>query len=539
MLQRARYLLSRQITSRLVIATSIGARLLQLLYFFNLRSDRSFQLLATDNLVRGHGVSLAEVQASDLSHSIYSTLIKWPPGYSLLTAPLYAIDPHQYAVTALLLDMIAAIILIVSGRGILRQLNVAVELVNLFTLSTAFYIYDFYFISSTDAIAISAFAAGLYFLIRLVKTRTGWYGAAFTVCMLLTGLLKYLFIPVMFVVPHFLILKGFADRRDFLKKTAVVSLFLLALSLALVLVYQKKKSGSAVYVSAGARGLYPENLLSSYPFLPAALVKPETIERVTSIRTPILTGFYQLLQITGLLLILIFLLTLLRRSFWRLLEDPHWFATLSLLLMLVNYLVLAALSLTVARTEETPGVFWTFVQEPRYYGLAIVLLHLLLFLGAGRLLQHRIRFTRPLLIVTLMLLLPEAIRGMIFTVNRAVHLGREEYSWQYDLRLQRYGQEVIDKARREQHINKVAVTASLYYIANRIALYSQVPLFNEVNLVKQAASLHTTKPVLLLTVLLEQDLKAFENFTTDPANRAAGHFDQYYFFVTPLLPEIK
>ena len=69
-------------------------------------------MLATQNLVYGHGISTAHVFSSDLSQIIYEPLIKWPPGYSLLLAPFYILFNHNYIAAGLALDILAAIALI-------------------------------------------------------------------------------------------------------------------------------------------------------------------------------------------------------------------------------------------------------------------------------------------------------------------------------------------------------------------------------------------------------------------------------------------
>ena len=62
-----RRFLSTQTASFLILLLAISGRLIQVLFFFNIGVDRSFQFQATDSLVRGHGVTLAEVLPGDLS----------------------------------------------------------------------------------------------------------------------------------------------------------------------------------------------------------------------------------------------------------------------------------------------------------------------------------------------------------------------------------------------------------------------------------------------------------------------------------------
>ena len=93
-------------------------------------------------------------------------------------------------------------------------------------------------------------------------------------------------------------------------------------------------------------------------------------------------------------------------------------------------LVLVALSLTVGKEENNPGRWWTYVQEPRYYGLINVITHLAVFL-----LYQYYRINKPkrlkyIFIGLIFLIFPEFLKGVYFTVKRAINVETEEYIWQ-------------------------------------------------------------------------------------------------------------
>ncbi|HEU4904381.1 MAG TPA: hypothetical protein VFT06_16355, partial [Flavisolibacter sp.] len=89
-------LLSSPAASLLVVLTAIAGRCIQLVFFYNIRVDASYQLMATDNFLHGHGISTGQVLANNLAETIYTPLTQWPPGYSLLLAPFYALFQHRY-----------------------------------------------------------------------------------------------------------------------------------------------------------------------------------------------------------------------------------------------------------------------------------------------------------------------------------------------------------------------------------------------------------------------------------------------------------
>ncbi|HEX7844801.1 MAG TPA: hypothetical protein VF476_03310, partial [Chitinophagaceae bacterium] len=148
-------LLSTRYASLLIILFAIAGRIIQLIYFFNIRLDASHQVIATKNLVNGHGISMTKAYASDISATVYEPLINWPPGYSLLQAPFYALFGGDYVAAGLVLGILAAVILLLVSRSILKLLDLPLYLINISTLIAGFFIYYFYFIARSDAIAIS------------------------------------------------------------------------------------------------------------------------------------------------------------------------------------------------------------------------------------------------------------------------------------------------------------------------------------------------------------------------------------------------
>ena len=49
------------------ILAAFAGRIIQLVFFYNIRSDASYQLVATDNLVNGFGLTVDKVNVHDVS----------------------------------------------------------------------------------------------------------------------------------------------------------------------------------------------------------------------------------------------------------------------------------------------------------------------------------------------------------------------------------------------------------------------------------------------------------------------------------------
>src|SRR5688572_24195887 len=305
-LNKIKFILSDNRTSIAIIALSIVSRIIQLIFFYNIRVDGMYQVLAMQNFVDGHGISLSKVLPGDLSAIIYEPLINWPPGYSLILSPFYILFGENYILAGITVDILAAIVMIFTCRSILKVLDTPLYLVNLFTLVTGFFIYYFYYINSSDALAISFFLLAIYFTIRILKRDS--FSPRLTVLMVIylfiSGLVKYLFIPVVFIVPVFLFLKGVADKNKSIKRSGLLSFTFLLISLGGILLWQKLGSGSATYISETTRGFFPENLAGAYPAIPASFINPDTIGLVVPPGSKRVVITFRILQLLHLMFFL-------------------------------------------------------------------------------------------------------------------------------------------------------------------------------------------------------------------------------------------
>lgn len=125
-------------------------------------------------------------------------------------------------------------------------------------------------------------------------------------------------------------------------------------------------------------------------------------------------------------------------------------------------------------------------------------------------------------------------RGILFDINRIVNIKKEEYSWQYENRFQKYATKILEK--EKQPGEKAIVTGSAYYMTNRVGLWSNIPVLDDASKINNLTSLNTKTPVLLLIILDDKDLGKFEPFTTLYAKEAVGKFNQYNFYTLHIIP---
>jgi hypothetical protein len=538
-LSATRRILSDKWLTLAILFFAIAGRIIQLIFFFNIRLDASHQVIATRNFLDGHGISMAKAYAIDLSTSVYEPLINWPPGYSILLAPFYALFGGNYIAAGLCLGIIAAVTLIFVCRCILKLLDLPLYLINLSTIIAGFYIYYFYFIASSDAITICLAAIAIYFALRLLKQppqRWMTNTTGMTIPLFICGAIKYLFIPVALVIPVYIALRGFTSKEKNLKRAGILSTVILVLTLAGLLAWQKSISGSATYISEPGRGFFPQHLLAFFPFIPGAFIKPDTIAMVIpGSYAEFVYLVFKLLHVVLLLALTFVLLRIVIAKRFRNISLVPDFFILTLLISWAITLLLGLLSVQVEKEAWQGGHMWTYIEEQRYYGLPIVLIQLAAFVYYHHYRENRKIIIRYVLLLLFLLMMIEVMRGIFFDVKRIKHFQKEEYSWQSEYKVQQFADSIIKRSLAKSSASKVVVGGPFYYINHRVSLFSNVPLLGKPEWINDLSSLQTKEPVLLLVVLREENFKDYQAFLRSGIE-VAGQFNGLYFYTVYVYP---
>lgn len=532
---KLRYVLTDKRVSLLIVGLAILARVLHILYFFSIHNDLELQVLATHSLVNGHGVTIEKVLPSDLSTITYDPLIKWPPGYSYILAPFYRLFEHDILLSGLALRILAAINLILMGRYILRTLDIPIHLINIYTILTGFFIYFFYNVDTSDTIAVSLFTIPLGLLLSLLKTNRHIIlkTTGIVISLFFCAALKYMFMPVVFIIPLFLILKGFADSNAVMKKAGAISFFALLLSIGALLVWQKYTSGSATYILATGRGFFPENLRDAFPFIPGSFMRPGTLPLLFPGNpqfSHLTFQFYKLLHVPLFAILLIFMVRRIQQRGFRQLPLKDSFYYLVFFLSVGLLLLLIMLSLVVEKETWEGGIFWTYVSEERYYGLINILLHLVVIVVFNSYKNSPKKFPRLIAYLLVLLMLPEMFRGVIFTTNRILALNSEQYNWQHTKIAANYSAEFIRKQKELYPGKKIVVAGPPFFMdKNAAVLY-------DINAINNLHQLNTREPVLLIVILREKDLPRFRSFLSENGKEPVGRIYDAYFFNHVVMP---
>lgn len=530
--------LSQKRVTTLILAIIVVSRVLQLLYLFNTRNDMSYQILAAQALYEGHGVNSTTVSADDLSTLHYRPLVGWPPGFSVLLLPFYALYGQNYLAAALTLNILSALVTIFFGRRILKLLEMPLHLINLFTILTGFSIYYFYLKPCTDSIAIAFLIMAVYYTISLYKSSQQAFkkNTAIGLTLMCCAFVKYLYTPVVFVFPVLILAEGFYKKKRYLKISGSTLLVILLVACLSFFIYQKLSSGAIGYIKEPERGFYPENLLSAHPFIPASLIKPETLEWFFNWAPQAASLILRFFQIGHLFVFLSVVFLGIRNCVKQGLQQDSVIGSFFYLALIVSFAVFAILvwlSINVAKEDVDGGLFWTYVEEPRYYGAINIFIHLIVFISLPLIRHKRSKYVFYFFFFCM---LGEAVRGAIFTANRALHFGKEQYGWQQELKFQQNTAALVNQEKKKQRADKIVLIGSSDWMTIRAALYCSLPIFEDVTRLNNLSALHAKEPVMLFAIIRKDHVIYFDTFVNSNKTRFAGSGEGFLFYTHTILP---
>jgi len=416
-------LLSTKLASIVVIIISIAGKVIQKFFFAGLDDDKCYQIQATKNMLDGNSISTYEVFANNLSNPVYTSLIKWPPGYSIILSPFYLANGNNYLWGSLWLDLVAAALFVLLARKIVIQLLEPIWLVNLYTLITGFFFYDFISSNSTDLITLVFFQIAFVLTLKFLRSPDKKITQTILISLFLfcCALLRYMYIPLAIIIPAYFIFSGISSSNKILYRRGILSLALIIFLISSFLIFQKFFAGAPAYLYPTVRGFFPENLTRITPFLFSTvgnLAVPATIFHQVSgieynhIATVVI--YVHLLLLILLLSVCFYWVKIKRFSTSNLKEH---FVNITLLSCLTVLGTLSYLSVTYSSIPLLNGISWTYVSEGRYYATPIFLLQIGLILFLFKKIFLRKGY-KNLIIFALAILVSSTLHGFYFTVKK-------------------------------------------------------------------------------------------------------------------------
>lgn len=351
-------------------------------------SDEHHQLSAAVTYNDGHGICFPYADISHPDNTVYQPVTQWPTGYSYCLSFMIRLT-HSFVLSVILLQLLAVVVFY-SGyllilhvfENFLKKETASIALV-VIGLSTA----TFGFYSTTDFLAIAFYVFGLALLLRCAyDDKVSFFIPVLAaVFLFFCVFFRYAYYPFVFILPLYFLFWSAIRKNRAMAIVGSISFFcILAFVLVNIFVINSHVDSSSNNTIGGignlnSPGLYWNQLKSiDFTTFLKSLIDDRILFSIFKFVFPeyVINFITVIISLSVLSSLLYFARTTYLayknyscKNTWFML----FFILLALLLIVINYSFLAALSLI------TPGVSsdiydnWTFVGELRYYAPTYIL----------------------------------------------------------------------------------------------------------------------------------------------------------------------
>ncbi len=539
---------STRAASIICFIVAIFGKLSLLKYYYILDNDRIYQVIAARNWLRSLGFTINSVHVNNLSREVFEPLHGYPTGYSALLVPLFSIF-HDFEIACLFLDFLSGFLFLIVLRNLLVIIEIPIYLINYSILFFGFTIPVYITYSTpTDLLSLAMCLLSLYLCIRFSGNTNRFilYGLMMGIVNVLLGTLRYMYVPILFVLPLFLIWNGYRKYNKALSYAGWICLIVTVtgilylsgglLRIAELFLSGKSYSGNSTHVYEASKGLYPENLLQFYPFASEAFINTNFVCTQLAIRTlKDFTWWISLLRIVCLPLqvaFLFFVLIFIYRRKGLATEPRAIFITVGGMLCIILIAVLFYLSFTKPGYVPPPvDRYWTYIGEGRYYAFVHIFLYTTFLLWWVFAERSGFKLIRKVAICLFLL----------FTGTDLLHGIRYVGKITYQYRLENPKYVHFDSTRnfiRSQiaayKMGDVVVTSMHGAPAGYAILDGGKTMFNIDEIIK--GEFNSDQPTILIAVIEKRRIKHFTHFLKKKGTSLIciiGDFYLYAYYVNP------
>ena len=489
----------------LVLLTALATQL-YLQWNYTLAWGDSFvQFEMAHHWANGQGIQLCEIKASDLSQSLCSNQLLWPPGYPFFLKMCFPLF-QDFIITGRFLDCLAMGLLLILHFKILQIIGFSRKAIFAVFLFLSVSYGPFAYLFSTDVWSMLAYECSIWYALILLKHKShGWFATlSLAVVIFSMVFFKYMYYNLCIIPSCFLII-GFINSNRKLKRQALALITLLALFTFLFFSFMKNYTGNLNPLNRLETGFFWEHLLKIDALGTRSLFFTENLYKY--LITHQMTGHWiQAALVTGELIISFVILWCIgylvfgRQKVLTRLSDDYLKNSYFLLVVLTIIFSLGYLGALSVVYRWANG--WTYIQETRYYIPAMMgILTLFMYLATQSGLPLLYRFiSRGILIISLTF-------ATVYTSYRIVAvslLKHDNYNiyylfdelWEVNDELPKLVKELSDKP--------VVFAAS----DTRIGQYAYFTGTLRIALSKiEEGGVHTSRPVTLLLYIPEQNYR--------------------------------
>ena len=382
--------LLNQLETRTASVFCMGFALLNRIIFTSLYStigrDTKVQLTYAENLLAGKGMGVVKYFSTDLNTPVFDTHWLFPPGLSIVIIPFLKIFSFQEYKAILVFDILAAILFVIAVKILGKRSGLPDSLNNIVVLIAGCSQYPFFMsASSTDVISLDIVLFSLAAMMSIVEQKKRLSSIAiigYSFLFFLPSFFRYMYLPVTILFPLLTCLSGLLKKNRELivsgTKVLIGTSVLVIILLTTIFLY----SGSAAHVYDTGRGVFFDQVIRWYPFLPASVINldfaAQLVERVSGIEYTRVMFILEILNAVLFILLCFLLFRFIFRNVRSLFSTRSILITGGSSISILIILMLAYLSLTY-KAQDWGEYKWTYSYDIRYFAFIYILVPLLFF----------------------------------------------------------------------------------------------------------------------------------------------------------------
>lgn len=505
--------------------------------------DKILQLHISENLLSGKGLTTTRYFFKDIYSPVIEASFSFPPGYSLVMAPLLKLFNHNYYAASVTFDLLVVLSFIYVLRRIAYHVGFSTLLTNILTLVFGSFQYVFFMKAPpTDAIGLLLVFICLDSIVKIVndKKRLALSQILLTgILFILPALFRFMYIPLIILFPLFISMAGYWQKeKNTLRNGILLSAFSFSMLVFsyLVLAFFDILTLPEYGIETG---LFPENLSRWYPFIPASFISLDfaalQIDRFSRLSYSDAIVVFDFLNVVLFLSMvgLLFIPTL-RNKFKEIADSQYRnFLFSGSMTGLTILIVLTYSSLTYSR-HIRPGSLWTFVYEERHFGYLLLFIQFVFFSVLGFYFKSRMSTLKKyLILVPVFALGLECLHGVYFNIKAIFHFNEMKTRLTQDADYRGF----ISLCRDIEKMNpgqELIVSSTDRYYYHRAILDGLRGIYDAKSLNQGLP--RTNTPSLLLVAVPLRDKWILKEFLSNFSSHFHSHISGTDFYLIPIKP---
>lgn len=424
-MKRLLHIFESKYATAFCIIFAIANRIIFATLYSTIGRDAQMQITFAKNLLAGKGLGVTKYFTADLNKPVFDTVQHFPPGFSFAIIPFIKLFNNDEYKAVLAFDIVTIFLFVFAARILAKAAGLPSALQNILILIVGCSQYAFIMSgSSTDTIGLTFVLLGVAFLIKII-THTGQLKLTtlflYSLVFFLPSFFRYMYLPVSFLFPVLIFLLGAYAKSKALRSIGLRSGLFVILLVFVMLFFTYTYSGNSVYVFDTNRGIFFNQLVHWYPYIPASFINldfvAQLVVRVSGISY---TNAFKIFEVLNTVLLSLLLMLLLRFLFPLKkiqLTKPSVFILSGSAISLSILLLLTYFSLTYE--PQLYGIYlWNYNYESRYFAFIYIFLPIMLLLCISAYTSHIKKiFFKVIIFTGLFILFLEIIHGVYYNVK--------------------------------------------------------------------------------------------------------------------------